>query len=164
MLNMTGLMKPHVWMHALEVATFLRNRSCQKATPQGPDARKLDNNCRIGFVVGYLVDQPGYEVYFPAERVVDHVLHASINKEILYTDRYEEGYHKIVTNWLSSVVEDSSGGEASSSIYRSAIDEAGLAVEAADDPSVDLSKLPNYEELHMFPPAEHTHTIPQSSL
>lgn len=115
-------------------------------------------------MVGYLVDQPGYEVYFPAERVVDHVLHASINKEILYTDRYEEGYHKIVTNWLSSVVEDSSGGEASSSIYRSAIDEAGLAVEAADDPSVDLSKLPDYEELHMFLPAEHTHTIPQSSL
>lgn len=134
MLIAAGLPKTF-WLNALEMAVFLRNRSYHHATkatpyylmmgkkpdlhrikkfgsicyvhkPTGPSRRKLDDNCRLGFLVGYLEGQAGCRVYFPSEHVVQHVEHAAINEDILYKDRYGDGYTTSVVEWLSNAEDD----------------------------------------------------------
>lgn len=122
-----------------------------------PSRRKLDNNCRIGFVVSYLEGQPGYEVYFPTEKVVQHVLHASVNEEILYKDRYQEGYPNNVKSWLSSVDEEQRRGDAPGITYRSAIDEQDVAAEKDNNSPPDSPNLPDDEKIEELSPAAHTH-------
>ena len=59
--------------------------------------------------------QAGFKAYFPAEHVVQHVLTASINEDIVYSNRYDEGYDVVVSDWLSrtdgNVDEDMEGGD-----------------------------------------------------
>ncbi|OWY97659.1 hypothetical protein PHMEG_00031763 [Phytophthora megakarya] len=60
--------------------------------PTGPSRKKLDDNCRIGFLVGYLEGQAGCQVYYPREHVVQHVEYVTTNEEIVHKDRYSDEY------------------------------------------------------------------------
>ncbi|GMF15247.1 unnamed protein product [Phytophthora fragariaefolia] len=64
---------------------------------------KMDNNCRIGFIVGYLEGQAGCQVYFPTEPTVQHVNNVSVNEDIVYKDRYHDEYQPTVSDWLSRI-------------------------------------------------------------
>ncbi|POM58837.1 Integrase [Phytophthora palmivora] len=71
--------------------------------PIVPSGKKLDDNFRLGFLIGYLEDQTGYEVYYPPEHVVQHVEHALINEDIVYKDRYGDHYTTSVANWIFNI-------------------------------------------------------------
>ncbi|KAE9100201.1 hypothetical protein PF010_g14897 [Phytophthora fragariae] len=123
---------PSLKMHALKMAAYVQNRCYHEAIkdtpfrmmlgkkpdmhrikkfgsiayahkPTGPSRRKMDENCRIGFLAGYREGQAGFDVYFPPERVVQLVEHAHINEGIVFKDRYSEGYTPAAAEWIHSL-------------------------------------------------------------
>ncbi|KAE9008724.1 hypothetical protein PR002_g15815 [Phytophthora rubi] len=114
----------------------------------GPSLKKLDDNCGIGFLVGYLEDQAGYQTYFITEHAVQHCLNASINEDIVYKDRYADGYEENVSKWLTTAnhAEDADGEEQEASHAAASL--PSEAVEEDDD-----VKLPDFEELKEMEPA-----------
>ncbi|CAI5721569.1 unnamed protein product [Peronospora effusa] len=101
-----------------------------------PSRKKLDDNCRIGFLLGYLEGQAGFKAYFPADQVVQHVLDASINEDIVYGDRYHEGYAVAVSDWLSRTSTDDENGasmEVDSNDESIASDEDSMEVDSNGD-------------------------------
>ncbi|CAI5708024.1 unnamed protein product [Peronospora farinosa] len=104
-----------------------------------PSRKKLDDNCRIGFLLGYLEGQAGFKAYFPADQVVQHVLDASVNEDIVYGDRYHEGYAVAVSDWLSRTSTDDENGasmEVDSNDESIASDEDSMEVDSNGD-SID---------------------------
>jgi len=123
---------PSLKMQALKMAAYVRNRCYHetiKDTPfrmmfgkkpdmhrikkfgsiayvhksAGPARRKMDENCRIGFLAGYREGQAGYDVYFPRERVVQRVEHAHFNEDIVFKDRYSDEYEPAAAEWIDSL-------------------------------------------------------------
>ncbi|KAG3025687.1 hypothetical protein PC119_g8095 [Phytophthora cactorum] len=180
MMSAAGL-PPSLAIHALKMSVYIRNRTYHQAIkdvpyrlmkvkkpnlhrikkfgsivyvykPVGPLRRKLDDNCRLVFLVGLLEGHAGYEVYFPVEHVVQHVEHAHINKDIVYKDRYSDGYTSTVANWMTAV--ESGTDVDQSSDAADDTDESDCAdMEVVDDPpparAADQNdpELQDYEDL-----------------
>ncbi|RAW21318.1 hypothetical protein PC110_g22238 [Phytophthora cactorum] len=172
---------PSLAIHALKMSVYIRNRTYHQAIkdvpyrlmkvkkpnlhrikkfgsiayvykPVGPLRRNFDDNCRLGFLVGLLEGQAGYEVYFPVEHVVQHVEHAHINEDIVYKDRYSDGYTSTVANWMTAV--ESGTDVDQSSDAADDTDESDCAdMEVVDDPpparAADQNdpELQDYEDL-----------------
>ncbi|OWZ13077.1 LOW QUALITY PROTEIN: hypothetical protein PHMEG_00013666 [Phytophthora megakarya] len=118
------------WMHALKMAVYVQNRSYPQTLnaipyhmmngmtrgmhrikkfgsiayvhkPTGPSRKKLDDKYRIGFLVGYLEGQAGYQVNYSRE--LQHVEHVTINEEIVYQDRYDDEKSTTVEDWAFQI-------------------------------------------------------------
>ena len=62
--------------------------------------KKLDMNCKIGFLLGYREDVVRCQVYFSTEHKKGFVSDVKINESIMYKDRYEPTYTSKANNWL----------------------------------------------------------------
>ncbi|CAI5717219.1 unnamed protein product [Peronospora farinosa] len=138
MMHQSGFPKSF-WVHALENAVYVKNRVyCKGAgcTPyetvfgSKPDIhhvrsfgsltychvpvskkRKLNMNCRMGFLLGYREDVVGCHVYFPTEHKKGFVSDVKINELVKYKDRYESSYPTKVKKWLHTLNESLEEGE-----------------------------------------------------
>ncbi|POM60978.1 Copiatype Polyprotein [Phytophthora palmivora] len=120
--------------------------------PIGPSRKKLDDNCRLGFLVGYLEGQAGYEVYYPPEHVVQHVEHAFINEDIVYKDRYGDNYSTSVADWIFNIkgaeLNNGNGGGDNDSLSGSEVLNDVISPMSTDSIDPDL---PDYEDLEEIP-------------
>ncbi|KAE9131822.1 hypothetical protein PF010_g3399 [Phytophthora fragariae] len=102
--------------------------------PTGPSRRKMDENCRIGFLAGYREGKTGFGVYFPQGRVVQRVEHAHINEGIVFNDRYSEEYTPTATEWINSLEDEALEPTDVSDFNESALEEQNIVEDTMEDP------------------------------
>ncbi|KAJ8554628.1 hypothetical protein ON010_g9857 [Phytophthora cinnamomi] len=74
------------WVEALHYAVYIRNRTFSSAT----------NSTPIGFVLGYRDGILGCKIYFPSEGTVEVAGQVTVNEQIMYKDRHNDGFDRRV--------------------------------------------------------------------
>ncbi|OWY92783.1 LOW QUALITY PROTEIN: Integrase, catalytic core protein [Phytophthora megakarya] len=64
--------------------------------------KKLEVNCKVGFLIGYQEDVVGCQVYFPTEHQKGYVTDVKVNETIKYKDRYGSEFKTKVNKWLQT--------------------------------------------------------------
>jgi hypothetical protein len=154
---------PSLKMHALKMAAYVRKRCYHESTKDtpfrmmfgkkpdmhrikkfgsiayahkstGPSRRKMDENCRIGFLAGYREGQAGIDVYFPREQVVQRVEHAHINEGIVFKDRYSDEYKPAAEEWINSLEDETLEPTDESDVDDSDVEEQYSVVNTIENP------------------------------
>lgn len=189
------------WVDALHNAVYIKNRAYTRAigktpyeamwgrrpdvhhirrfgalayahTKVGPNRAKFDDNCRVGYVLGYQDGHLGCKLYFPQAHTVGFVLDAKYNEDIVYKDRFEqedelidwsyEAEHDAPAEEADDVVEEAEEahleGPVVDSVFYDAparFPENEVVFTAGERGSGHLEAIPEVEEPEPEPEPEH---------
>ena len=93
--------------------------------------KRLDMNCRLGYLLGYRENVVGCYVYFPSERTKGFASDVKINETIKFCDRHASEHSAYLQLWFQSCSPSFGEGSSHESL-------ASSAVRTASD-TVDLS-------------------------